>query len=77
MSRANARKAPTPADAIIEVCAVEAVDLIMICTDGRDNLKDFVSGTITEKVINDAPCPVLVITHRNYKDDVVIPQNSG
>ena len=54
----------TAADTIIEVAAEEGVDLIVICTDGRDNLKDFVTGTITEKVINHAPCPVLVIPHR-------------
>jgi nucleotide-binding universal stress UspA family protein len=55
----------TPADTIIQVAAESGVDLIVICTDGRDNLKDFVSGTITERVINQAPCPVLVIPHRN------------
>ena len=54
----------TPADTIIEVSAQEGVDLIVMCTDGRDNLKDFVTGTITEQVINHAPCPVLVIPHR-------------
>jgi nucleotide-binding universal stress UspA family protein len=53
----------TPADTIIQVAAEEGVDLIVICTDGRDNLKDFVTGTITEQVINQAPCPVLVIPH--------------
>ena len=53
-----------PADTIIDVSAEEKVDLIVICTDGRDNLKDFVTGTITEQVINHAPCPVLVIPHR-------------
>ncbi len=36
-------------------------DLIVICTDGRDNIKDFISGTITEHVINKASCPVLVV----------------
>ena len=53
-----------PADTIIDVSAQESVDIIVICTDGRDNLKDFVTGTITEQVINRAPCPVLVISHR-------------
>jgi nucleotide-binding universal stress UspA family protein len=53
-----------PADTIIDVAAEEIVDLIVICTDGRDNLKDFVKGTITEKVINHGPCPVLVIPHK-------------
>ena len=54
----------TPADTIVQVSVEEGVDLIVICTDGRDNLKDFVTGTITELVINHAPCPVLVIPHR-------------
>ena len=54
----------TPSDTIIEVSAEEGVDLIVICTDGRDNLKDFVTGTITEQVINRAPCEVLVIPYR-------------
>jgi nucleotide-binding universal stress UspA family protein len=32
-----------------------------MATDGRDSIKDFVTGTITEHVINHASCPVLVI----------------
>jgi nucleotide-binding universal stress UspA family protein len=54
----------TPAGTIIDMAAEEGVDLIVICTDGRDNIKDFVKGTITEKVINHGPCPVLVIPHK-------------
>lgn len=54
----------TPADTIVEVSTEEGVDLIVICTDGRDNLKDFVTGTITEQVIDRALCPVLVIPHK-------------
>ena len=54
----------TPAETIVTVSAQEGVDLIVMCTDGRDNIKDFVAGTITEHVINNAPCPVLVIPYR-------------
>jgi nucleotide-binding universal stress UspA family protein len=54
----------TPADTIVDVAAEENADLIVICTDGRDNIKDFVKGTITEHVINRAPCPVLVVPHQ-------------
>jgi len=50
-----------PAQAIAAAAKELAVDLIVICTDGRDNLKDFVTGTITENVINSLVCPVLVI----------------
>ncbi len=50
-----------PEQAIAAAAAEIGADLIVICTDGRDNLKDFVTGTITEKVINSLVCPVLVI----------------
>jgi nucleotide-binding universal stress UspA family protein len=51
----------SPEKTIVEVADKLGVDLIVICTDGRDNIKDFVAGTITEHVINTAGCPVLVI----------------
>lgn len=50
-----------PASAIVKAAGELGADLIVICTDGRDNLKDFVTGTITEQVINAASCPVLVV----------------
>jgi nucleotide-binding universal stress UspA family protein len=52
-----------PENAITEVADKLEIDLIIICTDGRDNIKDFVTGTITEHVINTAHCPVLVIPY--------------
>ena len=54
-----------PAETIIDVSIEKGVDLIVICTDGRDNVKDFVTGTITEQVINRAPCQVLVVPFQN------------
>ena len=50
-----------PEKTIAKVARSIGEDLIVICTDGRDNLKDFVTGTITENVINSLVCPVLVI----------------
>lgn len=44
----------TPADTIIDMAAEKGVDLIGIYTDGRDNLKDFVKGTITKKLLTTA-----------------------
>jgi nucleotide-binding universal stress UspA family protein len=52
-----------PQTIIVETAEKIGIDLIVICTDGRDNIKDFVTGTITEHVINHAPCPVLVIPY--------------
>ncbi len=53
-----------PEKTIVEVAESIDADLIVICTDGRDNLKDFVTGTITENVINSLVCPVLVIPYK-------------
>ena len=53
-----------PEKVIVEVAKQLGTDLIVIGTDGRDNIMDFVVGTITEHVINAAPCPVLVIHHK-------------
>ena len=52
-----------PQTIIVETAKEIGIDLIVICTDGRDNIKDFVTGTITEHVINHASCPVLVIPY--------------
>jgi len=52
-----------PDKVIVETAEKLGIDLIVICTDGRDNIKDFVTGTITEHVINHASCPVLVIPY--------------
>jgi nucleotide-binding universal stress UspA family protein len=53
-----------PAKKIVKVAQKLSVDLIVMATDGRDSIKDFVTGTITEHVINHAPCPVLVIPYK-------------
>ena len=53
-----------PARVIVETAEKLGIDLIIMCTDGRDNLMDFIAGSITEHVINASPCPVLVIPNR-------------
>jgi nucleotide-binding universal stress UspA family protein len=54
-----------PARKIVKVAEKLGVDLIVMATDGRDNIKDFITGTVTEHVINNAPCPVLVIPYKS------------
>ena len=53
-----------PKHVIVEVAKQLGPDLIVMCTDGRNSIMDFVVGTITEHVINASPCPVLVIHNR-------------
>ena len=38
-----------------------AVDLIVMATHGRTGLDHFIQGSITEEVIREAACPVLVL----------------
>ena len=52
-----------PENVIVKIAKQLGPDLIVICTDGRDSIKDFVTGTITEHVINHVTCPVLVIPY--------------
>lgn len=48
-------------DRIIETAKLERADLIVMSTHGRDSLKDRVIGSHTERVVRQAPCPVLVV----------------
>ena len=50
-----------PERVIAETAGKLGIDLIVICIDGKDNLKVFLSGTITEHVIHHASSPMLVI----------------
>ena len=50
--------------AIVEIAGKLGVDLIIMSTDGKDSLRDVILGSITEHVINAAPCPVLVIPNK-------------
>ena len=53
-----------PEHVIVEVAKQLGPDLIVMCTDGRNSIMDFVVGTITEHVIKASVCPVLVIPNR-------------
>ena len=52
-----------PAATILAVAGEIDADLIVMASDGRDNIGDFVTGTITEHVINRSRCPVLVVPY--------------
>ena len=50
-----------PAEVITEVAAKLPVDLIALVTHGRRGLARLVEGSIAEKVLRNAPCPVLAV----------------
>lgn len=48
-------------DRIFETAQVEKADVIVLSTHGPDNLADRVLGSHAERIIRQAPCPVLVL----------------
>lgn len=57
-----------PAEAIIEYAENHNIDLIVIATHGRSGLSRWVFGSVTQKVVQVAPTPVLVIRPRHDHD---------
>jgi nucleotide-binding universal stress UspA family protein len=49
-----------PDDGIIQVAREHRVDLIIVGSHGRTGLKKLLMGSVTERVIGQTPCPVLV-----------------
>ena len=50
-----------PAKAITETAAREKFDLIVMGTHGRSGLAHLVLGSVAERVVRHAPCPVLTV----------------
>jgi len=54
-------KEGSPAKAILEVASEEDVDLIVVGSSGKSGFDRFILGSVSEKVVNSAKCPVLVV----------------
>ena len=52
-----------PAHEIIRHATAEKVDLIMMPTHGHGPFRRFVLGSVTAKILHDAPCPVWTSAH--------------
>jgi nucleotide-binding universal stress UspA family protein len=57
-----------PADTIVRVAQEQRADLIVMSTHGRTGLPHVLLGSVAEKVVRLAPCPVLTIKHRRGFD---------
>lgn len=51
----------SPADAILKTVEKEDVDLVVMGTSGKHGLDRFLLGSVTEKVVRSAKCPVLAV----------------
>ena len=57
-------KAGTPAAAIVDIMVETGADLIVIGTHGRTGLDRLIIGSVAERVVRLAPCPVLTVKPR-------------
>jgi nucleotide-binding universal stress UspA family protein len=56
---------------IVQFAREQDVDLIVIATHGRSGLKHVIIGSVAEKVVQMAPCPVLSM--KNPEHEFVMP----
>jgi universal stress protein A len=54
-----------PVEAIVAYADEHKVDLIVIATHGRTGLSHVLLGSVAERIVREAPCPVLTIRSRH------------
>ncbi len=65
-----------PAQEIAWSCVEKNIDLVVMTTRGRRGLPRLVHPNLSEKVVRDAPCPVLVL-HMNNKNNTSLLHHEG
>ena len=51
----------SPADEICKYAAKKKIDMIVVSTHGRTGLAHLLIGSVAEKIVRHAPCPVLTL----------------
>jgi nucleotide-binding universal stress UspA family protein len=57
----------TPAFAIVDYARANDVDLIVMGTHGRGAVAQLLMGSVAERVVRTAPCPVLTVRHPEHE----------
>jgi nucleotide-binding universal stress UspA family protein len=63
------KRASNAADAIAEYAEANAIDLIIVGAHGRGAVSRFLMGSVAERLVRNAPCPVLTV--RAHERDFV------
>lgn len=53
------------AQSIVEMAEEKEIDTIVMCTHGRSGFSRWLFGSVTNKVLGGAKCPVFVVPNRN------------
>jgi nucleotide-binding universal stress UspA family protein len=64
-----------PADAITTYAKQAEIDLIVMGTHGRNGISHLLVGSVAERVVRTASCPVLTVKHPEH--EFVIPDAAG
>jgi nucleotide-binding universal stress UspA family protein len=59
------------AHGVTNYAAANAIDLIIVGTHGRGAIKQFLMGSVAERVVRTAPCPVLAV--REHEREFIAP----
>jgi nucleotide-binding universal stress UspA family protein len=62
-ARAIVRSSLSPAQAIGDYARANAIDLIIVGTQGRGGVAHLLMGSVAERVVRIAPCPVLTVRY--------------
>ena len=57
-----------PAEQIVGYALSQDIDLLVLGTHGRSALKQLFLGSVAERVVRTAPCPVLTVRHPLRRD---------
>jgi nucleotide-binding universal stress UspA family protein len=63
--------APNIAEAIVKYAKANEIDLILSGTHGRGMVQHFLMGSVAERIVRIAPCPVLTV--RAHERDFIAP----
>ena len=61
------RRGSSPAFEIADYAKTEAIDIIVMGTHGRGLMGHLLMGSVAEKVVRIAPCPVLTVRHPEHE----------
>jgi nucleotide-binding universal stress UspA family protein len=61
------RSSSGPAAAIVDWARESGADLIVVGTHGRGTVAHFLMGSVAERIVRTAPCPVLTVRHPEHE----------